>query len=226
MKKLVIILNVALLIIGLSAFQAVAVPISGDIYFGSSNVSQTLMTLNDTRWDHATKLTYSTTKITGESGSFASIPNPPSRGIAFGTITFSPATVATPQGYLWRIDTGTFPAHVYHYVVPQSMSAVVSHQTSGSLQYLVLTLSGTGIAHVVGSDDTNVNWTLTGNQLILVDTNPLSPTYGERVLSNLFTFTQHTWSTWHETSVPEPSVLLFLGAGLLGVWGIRRRMKK
>jgi len=68
-----------------------------------------------------------------------------------------------------------------------------------------LTLTGTGVFHAAGFDDTPGTWTFTAN-----GTNPGN-----------FTFS----SSNEATPVPEPSILALLGLGLLGFVGSRRLNK-
>ncbi len=223
MKKVAVILSLAFLIIGFSAFQATAAPVWGEIRFGGSNPLDTYMTLDDTNWTLASSLSYVTTTITNRSGAFLSVPNPPAL-MAFDTIQFNPATA---PGYFYLIsDTVNFS-----YFFPSTINATIGHgdfaTPDGNLEYLTLTLSGTGTVSMPpgsGYDPTPGYWELIGSQLIITDPYEGSPTYGKSILTDIFTFNARVWTD--AEPVPEPSILLLLGGGLLGIVGLRRGLKK
>jgi len=65
-----------------------------------------------------------------------------------------------------------------------------------------ITLKGPGIAHITGYTDTPGIWSITGNSA------------------------GGTASFSSSTQVPEPSVLLLMGVGLVGIWGFRKKFKR
>lgn len=66
----------------------------------------------------------------------------------------------------------------------------------------VIDIEGTGMAHITGFTDSPGSWSVTANNA-----------------GSTFTFSS-------SNAVPEPSVLLLLGSGLVGVWGLRKRINK
>ncbi len=119
-------------------------------------------------------------------------------GLSFGDTVlhndfyFDPAS--TPVAPLWTTTTGATGDFSF-----DLNALVVDVQNSTQVN-----LSGTGVLHHPGFDDTDGTWTFTANSL------------GQGTF---------TWSS-SNIAVPEPSILALLGLGMLGFVGARRRVSE
>ncbi len=69
----------------------------------------------------------------------------------------------------------------------------------------------------------NKLWGLGGSESIAYDINDLGQVVGESTYNGR---TQPNAFLYSPNPVPIPSTLLLLGSGLIGLWGVRRKMKK
>jgi hypothetical protein len=184
MKKLATVCSLVVLLIGVMAFNAAAVPITGAISFeGGYTV---------TGGDLATATSFASfsgTKSTGAAtGSFAPILG----GTAINMAPFAFNPLFNPTN-LWNVNLGGV-----NYAFDMTSVTFLAQDS------LAISLRGAGLAKIDGYDDTVGTWILTANSI-----------------GGTFSFSGSSG-----IPVPEPSTLILIGAGLLGLVGIRRKVTK
>lgn len=170
---------------GLFCHKTVAAPIVGEISFsGSYTVDNTNLTLT------AKFLSFSDVTVSlGPTGDYAGLDG---ISVTHSPFTFDPLPVGGVVP-LWAVSS--------------------SPTTNFDLQTLnvdfespsLLLLTGKGIAHMAGRDDTAGSWILSAN-----------------TLGSTFSFSSTNASPLNTPPIPEPGTALF-GMALLGVAAIRRR---
>ena len=188
MKKILSALMTMILGTVLVAGNAMALPINGEIGFvGVFSPEGGTGGLDD-----ATGLTFSSFLMVAEAtGDLASAS---SQTVAFSNFDFDPALYPSPVNPLWQIPaTGTTEYSFDLYTI-----SVVTQLPD------FLSLSGTGIMHATGFDDTPGVWNFTGNTL----------------LETVFTFSSGS------ASIPDPLAVFLLGSACLIGFVTSRRKKR
>jgi hypothetical protein len=187
MKKIILACSLVLGVIGIMAFNAAAIPITGDISFAGGT------TLDNTNLDLATRfLTFSNVVVEAASGTYGSGAVPIGTPVTFTPFVFNPpAPGVTP---LWTFGVAST---TYSF---DATSVILKFADSTGL-----VVGGLGVGHIGGFEDTPGSWTITAN-------------------SGTATFS-FSASTVVEP-VPEPSILLLFGFGLLGLVGLRRKIQR
>jgi hypothetical protein len=171
------------------------------------NASATYMTGNvsftglDT--NTGSTLSFSDVLVGTGTGTWAGVSPANTTGAIFNTVTYNPVTVPiTP--YLWTFTVINSP--VSPYTTTYTMSGLTMTVVNAGASYL--DISGTGLISVTSTYPLNNNIATPG-------------TYDITTQGGTGTFTFSATST----AAPEPMTLLLLGFGLVGVAGIRRKMK-
>lgn len=183
MKKLLVLCSLVVMLVGLTALNAAAVPINGDISFGGNvGFSSTEFT------------SFSGVTVTTAVGDYSTVPTGGfSPAVTFNPFTFVPLSTPTP---LW---TFVYGANTYSFDV----ATMILVNNDLDFKYV----RGTGVANITGSS--------------------FDPTVGTWIMSASNTGTAFSFqSTNGVHGVPEPTVLLLLGFGLVGLAGVRRKLKK
>jgi len=143
MKKVLIVLSLAVAMICLAAPSAMAIPFSGDISFSGRD------TLDNNNLNLATKfLTFSHVVVSSGDGQYVGVA--PGTAATFTPFTFRPATV--PVIPLW---TFTFGGNTYSFNAT-TMTIEFSNSTN-------LVVSGHGTAFITGFDASPGVWTISAN---------------------------------------------------------------
>jgi len=181
-RKFFIICSLVAVLIGVMAFSAVAIPISGAISFSGTDTQSNPDLSAATEFTGFTNVVVSST---GGTGSYS--PVLLGQAVTFEPFTFRPSLTPNP---LWTFVSG---GNTYSF---DATGATVAFSNSNTL-----TLEGTGIAHITGFDPTPGKWFFSANNA-----------------GGTSTFSVST----AVTAVPEPTSLLLLGFGLVGMAGVSR----
>lgn len=140
MKRLIIVCSLVLALLGFTAFNAAAIPITGNVSFAGS------VTPNSTDYLLATGLTFGSTFVYQANGDYSGYVG---QGVTVKPFTYSPVTPSITN--LWSITstpTTNFNA---------SSMSVLQRQSN----YLVV--SGNGTAYMTGKDATPGTYIFTAN---------------------------------------------------------------
>lgn len=143
MKKLLIVLSLAVMMTCLAAPIAMATPFTGAISFSGND------TLDNNNLTVATKfLTFTTVVVTNGAGQYLGVA--PGTSTTFTPFTFRPANV--PVVPLW---TFTFGGSTYSF---DATTMTVSYSSTGDL-----VLNGNGTAYITGFDASPGVWSISAN---------------------------------------------------------------
>ena len=146
MKKILIRTSLVLLLIAGMAFNAYAIPISGDISFAGGVVPTGAPISGPNNYLTATGLTFGTSFVTAATGDYSGF----GTGVTITAFTFDPVTLVVQP--LWSLNA--FPGFTF-----DTTSMVVSSRAVDGIE-----IRGTGIAHMPFKDDTPGTYIITANK--------------------------------------------------------------
>jgi hypothetical protein len=147
MKKLFIVCTLVAALIGVTAFNAVADQITGDISFSGTSIVNRFDMSFSVGFQGFSDVVVSTT---GGTGNYA--PALKNQSVTFTPFTFWPSLVPSPLVPLWTFTIGN-----------TTYSFDVIGLTIYDNRYNAIDVEGTGIAHITGFVDTPGTWILTAN---------------------------------------------------------------
>jgi len=147
MKKMFLACSLAALLVGATAFSAVAVPIDGAISFSGTDTQNNPDLSLATAFTGFTNVVVSTT---GGNGSYS--PALTGQPVTFLPFTFLPSLFPNPLVPLWTFVSG---ASTYSF---DATAVTVDFSNLNTLS-----LEGTGIAHITGFDSTPGTWYFSAN---------------------------------------------------------------
>jgi opacity protein-like surface antigen len=205
MKRVLVGLTAAAAI--MAAHAASAAPITGDINMygdfqpmNGATPTQNMTTANriDFKPAGGPTGTFDVGTATGDLISFTDAEDGTIKDLTFSGPTVTP--VFAPIGTFYTITVGAM-----------TLSFDLTSLTVNNQNASFLNMSGTGMMHLTGFDDTLGNWNFSGQS-----SNGARPTA-------TFAWSAGSHATEEEQSVPEPMALSLLGLGLLGAGALRRR---
>jgi hypothetical protein len=146
MKKLLVFCSLVVMLVGFTAFNAAAIPITGGISFTGADYQ-----IDTSSLATATQFTsYTDVAVTSRAGSFSPIPT--DTLVTYAPFQFHPFI---PLNYLWSISYGG----VNYWLDATSETTYTATPT-------ILTLEGKGLMHISGGvyADTIGVWTISANQ--------------------------------------------------------------
>jgi hypothetical protein len=146
MKNLILVCSFLFAFIGFMPFNAIAIPITGDISFSGTAISDNEGSLLD-----ATAFSFLNATVAGQgTGSYDTVPA--GQVVTFSPFTFSPAVL--PITPLWSFDVGEAD---YSF---NATGLTISLGRSSNL----ISMYGSGVAYITGFDDTPGNWFFSANR--------------------------------------------------------------
>lgn len=147
MRKLFLVCSLVVALIGVMAFSAEAIPITGAISFSGTHVTDIADLTMATAFTNFSNVVVSGT---GGTGDYASVLA--GKVVTFTPFTFRPSAAVTPILPLWAFEVGGLD-----YSFDATGLEVVSSLPG------VITIIGPGIAHIDGFDDTPGTWNFSAN---------------------------------------------------------------
>jgi len=149
MKKLFVVFSMAVALIGVTAFSAVATPINGAISFSGTSVQDNVDLSLVTAFTGFSNVVVSST---GGTGDYAPVVS--GQSVAFSAFTFLPSLIPNPVVALWAF---IFDGKTYSF---DATGLVISPGTTSH----TIAMQGPGIAHITGFEDTPGNWYFSANR--------------------------------------------------------------
>ncbi len=198
MRKLILVLGLAFALTGVMAFHALAVPITGEISFAGNVVA------DNSDLSAATAFTaFNNVFVTAVTGHYSPVAT---GALSSPAVTFSPFVFNPPQDSIVPLWTFNYLGNTYS-LESTSFDVTFASLTPGtSLSSIVI--DGVGISRITGLDDTNGTWNVTANSS-----------------GTTFSFSSSSSSRGEGISIPEPSTLLLVISGILGILGFRTRFR-
>jgi hypothetical protein len=149
MKKFLVVSSVMVLLIGVTAFTAVAAQFDGSISFAGNTV------LDDNDLTVATEFTsFANVFVTAVSGAYSGIPTgAPPPVVTYTPFVFRPVSVPPTLEDLWTFN---FPAGTTYSFDATSMVVAFSNANN-------IVVQGSGIGFITGFDPTPGTWSVTAN---------------------------------------------------------------